>query len=173
MPLALPDILPPGHKRVDHRVSIETPSDLRGTRLVIGPLSGFGGYELVVPGGEYPISSKYGTRLHGVPDGSELPAKLSREWALELPSSAVFPEISSVTLASPLAKVRTSYRVTRADDTGVQVERIAEVRLDAQGHELAGFPGVAVMGLVAALGLAGLVALSRSRRTSVARESAH
>lgn len=158
------DVLPLGHKGVHHEVTFEVDGALGDYRFVIGPLAGFHGFEYVEVGGSYPISSKYGTKLFALPSGQELPDEGVRDWLSAQPSSGVFSEVSSVSIANPLKRILTSYRVADVTSSEVVVEQLAEVRQDSQGREIDSSSSVAAIIGIALVGVVGLALIARRSR---------
>jgi len=156
------DLIPPGHKPVDHQIAFEVAPALEAAWLVLGPTRGFGGFVEVTPGATYPFSSKYATRLYVLPEGATPPAELARETLEVFPSAGPFAHTSSVSVMSPLQSLVTTYRLTGLEGETARVQLVDEVRFD--GHGAAASAGMLTGSLLALalLGALGLAALARS-----------
>lgn len=155
-----PDLLFPGHKRVLHQLLLQSGPATSGWTFVAAPTAGFG-VEVVTVGEPFAFSSKYGTRLHAFRPGATIPAS----WNDFVNTGAALPaEIHSVPVMHPLARVLTTLRVLAVDDRGIAVEVVDEQRFDASGAPLYTGIGAAALQLgIAAIGLAGLVLITRRR----------
>jgi hypothetical protein len=160
--LALPDILPPGHQGVQHRLVVTAGGIPEGMRLVAAPVRGLNGVHEVVPGEPFVFSQKYGTRLYLVPAGAPV-AEFDHDAFARHAHSDTFPQVASVPFASPLRQIVTSWRITGVTGTAIAVERVGEVRLDATGNPLPAGAGWIPIALIGAIGAGWLVVLGRRR----------
>jgi hypothetical protein len=158
------DILPPGHKPVVHEIVLEPGLDVAPWRFVAAPSPGLAGMTPIVLGEPFRFSSKYGTAIWALPADAELPVRFDRPTMVRFAvCNDLVQEVASVPLTSPLARVRTTYRIAGVSEREVCLELVAEQRFDAAGRELAltalWWPCLPI----AAIGLIGLRALARRR----------
>ncbi len=162
-----PDVLLPGQVSVDHKLVAQASPALEGHTLFAFPTAGFGGPHVVVPGEPFPFSDKYGTALYLIPDGVDiaaldLPTPPAR---LDFPSSTPpGPEISAVSLASPIRSVRTTFEVAGVEGVTLKLAVISVEKFRKNGQPVGeGRSLMPVLALVAAGAALGVVVL-RSRR---------
>ncbi|MCA8970167.1 MAG: hypothetical protein KDC95_10300 [Planctomycetes bacterium] len=132
----LPDVIVPGHKSVDHRITLDWGSDLERYRFYVSPNAGFHGNALAERGAELRFSSKYGSRVWAVPVTEEPPVagkRIEGPW----PNARVpVGEWSSVPIGTPVAKVITHLRIVAVDGETLRFETVSEQRFDGRGREI-------------------------------------
>jgi hypothetical protein len=159
---ALPDLLPPGHRSVEHLLVVTADGTPAGMRLVAAPVRGLHGVHAVVAGEPFAFSQKYGTRLFLLPADAGVP-EFEPAWLERHAHSESFPQIASVPLGSPLHRVVTTWRIQALDGRRIALERVAEQRFDAAGLPLLAGSDWLPLAIVGALGAAWLVRLARQR----------
>lgn len=161
--LPTPDLLPPGHRAVQHELVLEVPAGTAAPLLVAFPTAGFTTPRRVVPGEPFPFSNKYGTRLYQVAAGENLPRSIDDAWQAAHRSAAIpVVEVHSVPWASPLARVVTTLRcLPPAADGSLQLTVTGEQRFDAQGQPLGGNGELLLLLLPVAVGAGWLWWLAR------------
>jgi hypothetical protein len=114
------DILPPGHKNIDHQLVFES-----------SPLFD------VVPGQPLHFSSKYGTRLYLIPKSVAADLKFDREqfdqWPSTLPPVS---QIASVFKGSPIDSAVTTARFVGLRDGKPEIVVVEHKELDAAGKPI-------------------------------------
>jgi len=165
-----PDLIQPGYKRVEQLVAIENPRDFDGWFVVAATLLGPIDVTVVEPGVPFPYSSKYGTRVYGLPVGTPVPEALVDG----RPHGAAFdgfpsahPPVtqpSEVAFYSPTNRALTTLRILRLDESGIGLKQVSTQTLDAHGRPVAWWRlWVLPLGALA-VGLAALTWLVRQRR---------
>lgn len=151
-----PDLMMPGHRRVEHRLVLEWDAEEHGERFYAHPTAGFGGQIEIQPEVPFGFSSKYGTRIYAVPNG-ELFVSEGREgpdpsWAVgEIPVG----QVSSVRVGSTLRSIETRLRVVGVADGRIELVVAGEDRKRAL------WPYLAVVAV--GLGLVGGLMMRRKR----------
>lgn len=161
------DLIPPGNKRVSHKLVFVDSPLLRSHRLIAMPVRGFGGHEEVIPGRPFHFSTKYGTRLYVVPGDFVPPYKVSPGEPLPFPSCDV--PVSSTTyvpILSPIASLRSTCKLIAVGDDAIQVELVDHVKLDSNGKSASLLKTVLPMLLISATGLIGCCLIWRQTRIS-------
>ena len=164
--LALPDILPPGHHAVDHKLVVTAGGVPADMRLVAAPARGLHGVHAVVAGEPFSFSRKYGTRLYLVPAAEPLP-KFDAELFGRFAKSSTLPQIASAPLGSPLHRIVTTWRITSVDGNTIALERVAEEKFDAAGNPLPAGGEWIVLAAIALFGALWLIRLERQRTESL------
>lgn len=162
---AWPDILPPGHKAVEHVLVLEVAPALAGAQLWAFPTRGFAGAQRIVPGEPFAFSSKYGTRIHLLGAGEPWPpAGEPSGWGDALPdhpSGIPCREVASVPVSSPVARIESRFRLEGAAGAELRFTPLGERRFDRRGRELSAAMLWPWLAGIALLGLAGLLWLGR------------
>jgi hypothetical protein len=169
--LALPgqaDLLTPGHKPVRHELSLDLEGAPPGWTFVAAPVRGFGGVTELEDEVPFTFSSKYGTRIYGLPPGTPVPAEFDRAAFDAFPACAPgVRQVASVPLANPVARVLSRLAVDElADEDGLAVlslEVLGHQQWTASGEPLDDTDPRPVLFGLAGLGLVGLVLLRSSR----------
>jgi len=161
-----PDLLPPGHRPVEHRLILDWPAE-RDWRFCASPTAGMHGTTAIARGEPFAFSSKYGTRIYALPRGAALPAAAEALAATAWPHGAVpVREVASTAVGSRLARVVTTLRVTAIDGNDIHLAVVREQRFDADGRELGNLDWLP-LAVVAAAGAAWLFVLDRRVLRSV------
>lgn len=158
-----PDLLPPGTKSVKHELVLEWAEALDGTRFVLSPGLRMGN-QILNRKEPFRLSRTVRSRLYAIPAEATLPKR--DEWLSEgtWPSCEIpVREVHSTGAGHPLASVLTTLRVVKVENGAILLERVAEVRRDADGNELGDLEWLPVAGL-ALLGAAWLWQIDRRRR---------
>ncbi|MEZ6002833.1 MAG: hypothetical protein R3F17_13310 [Planctomycetota bacterium] len=133
-----PDVAVPGFKKIRQEVAIENPDDFPGWTVVAATFLGPSHITVVEPDVPFSYSSKYGTRVFGVPDGTPIP-----EWNRGDPRDAFadfptgFPPVSHASMVAayaPTDRVLTTVRITQLDADGIQMEEVGDQAFDDQGR---------------------------------------
>jgi hypothetical protein len=131
------DILPPGHKNIDHQLVFESSPLFDEYCLVAAPIRGFSGFHIVVPGQPFHFSSKYGTRLYLIPKSVAADLKFDREqfdqWPSTLPPVS---QIASVFKGSPIDSAVTTARFVGLRDGKPEIVVVEHKELDAAGKPI-------------------------------------
>lgn len=160
------DLIPPGNKGVSHKLVFVDSPLLKSHRLIAMPVRGFGGHEEVQPDRPFHFSTKYGTRLYVVPNDFVPPAKVSFGEPLPFPSCDV--PVSSTTyvpILSPVASLRSTYKLIAVGDDTIQVELVDHVELDSNGQPTSLLNTILPMLAIAGTGLIGCCLIRRRART--------
>jgi len=166
----LPDLLPPGSKSVRHEFVLEWAAALDGTRFVLSP-GHRTGHQILTPKEPFRLSRTVRSRLYAVPFDAVLPDR--NEWLREgtWPSCELrVAEVRSIGANHPLTSVLTTLRVVKIENGEIVLERVGEVRRDANGNALGNLDWLPIAGL-ALLGAAWLWQLDRRRRRQVPPEA--
>ena len=162
-PGALPDVLLPGTHRVTHEVMFVESELLGETRLIAGPLRGFGGFIEVAAGEPFSHSSKYGTRVYSVPREAVV------ESADDLRESS-WPSVSvqvgyadAASRMSPVHRRRTVVELVAASEDEIRVEVRERIAMDSSGQPVDIRMHWVKIAAVAAAGLLLLAFVWRSR----------
>ncbi len=166
----LADLLPPGHRSVVHEIVVLADPALEDLQLVAAPYPGFAGVVPVEPGVPFRFSSKYGTRLYGLPRGAEVPDRFAPEsFPPECVLMGPFAEVASAPALSPLARVLTTYRVEGSEGGKPRFVLAGETRFGPGGVELSLSALLPWLLGLAAIGVAGLLLVARWRRRGTTR----
>lgn len=169
--LAVPDLLPIGHRGVVHELVLEDSELLGQFRLVAGPTRGFGGLAEIDPGVPFRFSSKYGTRIYALPLDEPLPAespalgRFPAGWPEEfLTGSIPVLEVRSVPVLSSVHRILTTLRITGVDEKEREIglKVTAEQRWDRRGRPIT-WASIPILSVLALAGLAGIALLARTR----------
>ena len=161
------DILPPGHRNVDHKMVFEASQALEKTTLVAAPTAGFGGVCVINPGQKFNFSSKYGTRIYVLPAGVVIPKNFDREVFQHWPSARPpRNQIRSVPIVSPISSALTTVRLKEISATGPVVEMVDHVEYDRFGKEVTFLRIMFFRGIPLLLGIAICVFLFRRMRAT-------
>jgi hypothetical protein len=163
------DVLPPGQRAVVHELVLVPSRALDGWTIVAAPTAGFGGHHVIVPGEPFGFSSKYGTRLFAATADESIPSELDDAWMLRHRATEIpVARVSSVPLTSPLQRITTRLFVDSVGPSRVSLHVVDEQRVNAfpPGFVWAG------IGVLAALGLFGLMLVRRRRRRAEERSGA-
>jgi len=131
---AAADVLMPGERSVEHVLRLEPGAGLEGVTLVLAPVRGFHGVQVLAPGGESRFSSKYGTRVYAlradqaVPEDVEALARAAFASG-DLPVS----EVRSVGLADPTTRIVTRVRLDSIDGDVVRLAQLDQREVGAAG----------------------------------------
>ena len=157
-PVPLPDVLPPGHKSVEHLLVLEPDPELVGSRFVAWPTAGFGPSIAIEPGVPFAFSSKYGTSIYHLPSGETWPGDdaiddaFKRQHSLGLPCA----EVSSVSAWQPLARIESWFAVAAKGDGALHFTATRELRFDDAGNPVDGAALWPWLCSIVALGAGGL-----------------
>ena len=133
--VAWADVIPPGHKSVDHELVFEDSLLLAEYRLIAAPTAGFHGVVVIKPNEPFSFSTKYGTKFYLVPKDEPLPTDFDREsFSKWLHCSPPVHEISSVPWTSPISSVLTVLRLDAITDTGPVVAVVHSSERDSAGQ---------------------------------------
>ncbi len=133
--VACADVLPPGHKSVDHELVFEDSVLLAENRLIAAPTAGFQGVVVIKPGERFSFSTKYGTEFYFVPKDEPLPTDFDREsFSKWLHCSPPVHEISSVPWTSPVSSVLTVLKLDAITDAGPVVSVVHRSESDSAGQ---------------------------------------
>ena len=146
------DLLPTGHKSVQHRlVFVDSPA-LQNQRLIATPIRGFGGIAEIRVGEPFPFSTKYGTKIYAVPDDFDPLKKL--DYPLDFVSSdPPVDDITSISILRSTSEIETRCKLVSVSDSILLIEVVGETRFDELGLVTKG--GFSIIGKLA-LSLAGL-----------------
>ena len=168
-PVALADLLPPGHKAVDHHLIFNSSVALQNHRLVAAPIRGFHGFAEICQGQPVPFSTKYGTKIFAVPTDYQFPEKYRLEDLEDFPSTA--PPVHAITSLSVLrstAQIKTFCEVISVTKSAVVVRVIGEKEYDELGNPSKGgwsATGKIILSVIGLLGCLVLrIGLSRHKR---------
>jgi hypothetical protein len=163
-PATVPDVVPPGHRRVQNELVLEWGEAFAELQFVASPTRGFGGHEPIRRGQPFGFSGKYGTRIHALPRTAVLPPA-GAALAADAGASARVPvaAVWLVAASNPLARVVTTLRVVAVDDATIGFERIGEQRFTSGGLELSGPTWLPLLA-IGLCGAAWLWRLDRQRR---------
>ncbi len=128
------DVLPAGHKRVNHELVFEDSELLNKQRVIAAPIAGFHGVLVVKPGERFSFSSKYGTKFYLVPKDEPLPTDFDPDLFSKWPNS--FPpvqEISSVPWTSSVESALTVLTLDSISETGLVVSVVGHAENDSTG----------------------------------------
>ncbi len=154
------DILPPGHRNVDHKMVFEASPALENATLVAAPTAGFGGVCVINPGKQFDFSSKYGTRIYVLPDSVVVPKNFERELFQQWPSARPpRNQIRSVSIVSPISSALTTVRMKEISATGPVVEIVDHIEYDRFGKEITFLRIMFFRGIPLLLGIATCVFL--------------
>jgi hypothetical protein len=124
---AAADLIPPGHKGVEHLLVFEKSPALEQHRLVAAPVSGFRGTTEVRAGQRFSFSSKYGTRFYLIPKEVTSLPEYDRDLYSQWPSVAPpVNEVASVPIVSPVNSVLTTLRLADVTSGQPQIEVVAD-----------------------------------------------
>ena len=161
------DILPPGHRNVDHKMVFEASPALENATLVAAPTAGFGGVCVINPGQRFDFSSKYGTRIYVLPDGVIVPKNFERELFQQWPSARPpRNQIRSVAVVSPISSALTTVRLKEISANGPVIQLVDHVEFDRFGKEVTLFRIMLFRGIPLLLGIAICVLLFRRMRAT-------
>lgn len=151
LPIAAPDLVPPGRKKVHNEALLDWGDTPREQRFVAYPTQRGVCIE-VHPGEAFSIAGPYATRIYAVPAGAELPtAKAPLPDDCPWPSTKVpVRTIWSTGEANPLARIVSTVRVLAVHPDGIDLACTGERRLDAHGNELGDFEWVPLAAIAAA-----------------------
>lgn len=173
--VTLADLLPPGHKAVDHYLIFTSSAALQNHRLVAAPIRGLHGFAEIRQGQPVPFSTKYGTRIFAVPTDYQLPEECKPEDLEDFPSTA--PPVHAITSLSVLrstTQIKTFCEVTSVTETAVVIKATGEEEYDELGNlskgqwSTTGKIILSVIGLVGCLVLR--VVLSRHKRSQLEKD---
>ncbi len=166
---AVADVIPPGYRSVKHTLVLEDDERLAEIRLVLAPVRGFGGTEVMVPGEEHTFSGKYGTRVYALKVGDPVPEE-PKELKAAAFASGTLPvgKISMVPQADPLAEAVSTIRLAAIEGDRVVLEHVGTKKTDIAGGEVGGNGTWIAMFVVAVIGLVLVVLLLRRRRAETA-----
>ncbi|MBL8890055.1 MAG: hypothetical protein JNL67_08760 [Planctomycetaceae bacterium] len=132
--VAVADVLPPGHKSVNHELLFVDSDVLRESRLIAAPIAGFQGVAVIKPGERFSFSSKYGTKFYLVPNDMPMPSDFDREHFEAWPNGAPpVHEISSVPWTSSVSSVLTVLKLESTSESGPVIAVVEHTELDSSG----------------------------------------
>ena len=128
------DIILPGHKSIQHRLTFVDSPALRENRLIAAPVRGFEGFQEIRVGQPFSFSTKYGTRIYAVPSDYQPPERFDHGESLEFPFAD--PPVNSITSLSILnstSKIETRCKLVAVNDQSLIIEVVEEIEYDALG----------------------------------------
>jgi len=167
--LGVPDLLPPGERRVAHEIALDWPDDLAKVRFVVVSIGKSNRWREVPRRQPLEQPRFEWLRLYAVPaEAMDLPSDqaswMATGWPwTELPTSS----IDSVADASPVHRVRADVLVEAVDTTTVRCRLLREVQFDRDGNEVLA-SGVLVPATAALLGIVLLFVFVRRRAQETA-----
>ena len=171
------DLLPPGHKTVNHQIVFEPSAALASHQIVAAPIAGFSGEKVVCANEPFRFSSKYGTRFYVIPASVQPLPQFDRD-AYSQWSSAEPPkgEIRSVSKLSPIASARTTLKLIAVTERGPVVEMVKHEEFDRRGNLITAAQRrqqAILMGLLVVVGLSLCCVLIRRTMQSGMRAQTH
>ncbi len=164
---AAADIIPAGHHSVRHVLVLEDDPRLADVTLVLAPVRGFGGTEVLAPGTEQTFSGKYGTRVYALRPGEPVPETPDDLKTKAFASGAIpVGHTSFVSNSNPTQEMISTIRFDGIEGTDVKLDHVATQRFGVDGGEVDGPWTMVVMIAVGALGLLLVVLLLRRRRAA-------
>ncbi len=166
---AAADIIPPGYRSVRHVLVLEDDERLAEIRLVLAPVRGFGGTEILEPGQERTFSGKYGTRVFALRADQTVPDD-PKELAAAAFASGDLPvgEISSVPHTDRTREAVSTVRLDSIEGDEVVLMHVATRKYGKGRVEVTGDRTWSVMLGVGAVGLLLVILLLRRRRAKSA-----
>ncbi|MDF1838422.1 MAG: hypothetical protein P1V35_11170 [Planctomycetota bacterium] len=164
------DITAPGFKKVTHQVVVENPKEFEDWLVVAATHLGPSHVTVVEPGVPFSYSSKYGTVLYALPQGTAVPSSQDNrrvprsEFEGFLSASPPVTHPSAVSSMSPVDRVLTTIRITNISNEGIELEALRTQEFDSDGESVGWLRIWAIPGGIVLLGIAGLVFLRRRRR---------
>jgi len=159
------DVLIPGTKAVRHELVLRTDEALASVTLVVTPVRGFGGVDVIEPGEPFLFSDKYGTRVYALAAGAAVPDEPEAVRSAAHASGGLpVIQVTAAPLASPLARVQTVLGIVSIEGDEIVLEVLDEHRFDATGREEQPAVLLGLLALVATGGTAALLLLHRRTR---------
>ncbi len=171
------DILPSGHKSVDHKIVFEKSAELSEHRIVAAPIAGLSGQRLVVAGQALDFSSKYGTQFFALPASVADVPKYDREQYAAWPSARPpIGEVRSVPFFSPIHSALTTVKLVAVSEVGLEIEMVKHEVFGSDGsavdpNQTVGIGYLVLFSMPVALGLAMLVWLWTKKKSVIASQS--
>lgn len=162
--VGIPDMLPPGERRVVNEFALDWPEQLGKVRFVAAPIVRASRWHEVARGQPFERPRLDMLRLYAVPiDATELPTETAGWRATGWPSTDLpGTPVAVVADASPVHRVRTEVMVEAVDPTTIRCRVVRQVQFDRDGNEVFA-SGVLVPVTTALLGAVLLFVFARRR----------
>lgn len=133
------DLIPFGHKSVQHHlVFVDSPA-LKENRLIAAPIRGFSGFEEITAGHRFSFSNKYHTRIYRVPFDYEPPKGVFHDEPLRFPhADPPVVSITSVPIFLNISRIETKCQLISVSDDTLAIEVLEQCKLDVTGKRTEG-----------------------------------